>query len=53
MLAEILTWAGLKHLADFDYTGYREDEINRLADVVEKEISITTLRELLSLGEVS
>jgi adenosylcobyric acid synthase len=53
MLAEILGWAGLDNLAEFDYDGYREDEIDRLADVVEKEISIDTLKNLLSLSEGS
>ena len=53
MLAEILTWAGLTKLADFDYKAYRENEINRLADVVEKELPITVLKKLLSLSAVS
>jgi adenosylcobyric acid synthase len=53
MLAEILTWAGLTKLADFDYKAYRENEINRLADVVEKELPITVLKKLLSLSVVS
>lgn len=53
MLAEILAWAGLKNLVDFDYTAYREDEISRLADVVEKELPITELQKLLSLQILS
>jgi adenosylcobyric acid synthase len=53
MLGEILRWAGLITLADFDYQAYRENEINRLADVVEQALPITTLRQLLSLRPVS
>lgn len=50
MLAEILVWAGLENTEVFDYPAYREQQINRLADAVEKVLPIEKLRHLLTIA---
>ncbi|MBL4608337.1 MAG: cobyric acid synthase [Pseudomonadales bacterium] len=50
-LAYLLIWAGLEKSVKFDYQGFREKEINRLADVVEDAFSHQTLLSLLALEE--
>lgn len=37
-LSVLLTWAGLSEQSDFDYQQLRENDLNRLADVVEESI---------------
>jgi len=49
MLGFILRWSGLKQVQDFDYPAHREQELNRIADVVEQVIPLTRIKALLSL----
>lgn len=49
-LAYLLTWAGLKQAEHFDYQAFREHEINRLADSVEKVLPYEKLLSLLQLS---
>jgi len=49
-LAYLLTWAGLKQVEYFDYQAFREQEINRLADSVEKVLPYEKLLSLLQLS---
>ncbi len=49
MLAHWMQWAGLGALDDFDYPEFREAQIERLADEVERCMPIEMLRELLSM----
>lgn len=49
-LAYLLTWAGLNQTEHFDYQAFREHEINRLADSVEKVLPYEKLLSLLKLS---
>jgi len=49
-LAYLLKWAGLKQAEHFDYQAFREQEINRLADSVEKVLPYEKLLSLLQLS---
>ncbi len=49
MLEYLLEWAGLDNIDSFDYQTHQDNEIERLANVVEKELSIDTLKGLLNL----
>lgn len=42
-LQSLLTWAGLKNIEHFDYEKLREQELDRLADEMEKNIDIKSL----------
>jgi adenosylcobyric acid synthase len=48
-LDDMLQWAGLNKTQEFDYATFRDQEINRLADVVEQVLPLQTLTDLLSL----
>ena len=50
MMQYLLNWAGLENADSFNYDALQESEINRLADEVEKVLTISTLRGLLSLN---
>lgn len=49
-LAYLLQWAGLAEGEYFDYQAFREQEINRLADSVEKVLPYEKLLSLLQLS---
>ena len=49
ILASCLQWAGIEQVKSFDYHAYRDAEINRLADEVEKALP---LRDILALFEL-
>ncbi len=49
MLNYLLQWAGLDDAEDFDYQQHQDKEIDRLADVVEKVLSVDKLKGLLGL----
>ncbi len=51
MLASLLAWAGLNQFEAFDYLDYREKEIERLADEVEKVMSVASIKALLNMSE--
>jgi len=51
MLTSLLSWAGIEEVEAFDYLDYREKEIDRLADEVEKVIPIAVIRSLLKMPE--
>ncbi len=51
MLAALLSWAGIGQVEAFDYLDYREKEIDRLADEVEKVMSVKSIKSLLSMSE--
>ena len=51
ILEEILNWAGLQQVAAFDYQAFREQQIERLADEVEKVLPLQKLCQLLALEE--
>jgi len=48
MLRHWLQWAGMEQFENFDYANFRNAQIDRLADVVEAEISLDALLKLLS-----
>ena len=50
MLKHWLHWAGLPDVEAFDYHAFRDAQIDRLADVVEAEMSLDQLLKLLSAG---
>ena len=50
ILKSILDWAGMQHISKFDYNDFRERQIERLADEVEKALPYSRLCELLSLA---
>ena len=52
LLDDLLKWAGLDKVEQFDYTAFREQQIERLADEVEAVLPFERICELLSL-EVS
>ncbi|WP_248914757.1 cobyric acid synthase [Pseudomonas moorei] len=45
----LLRWAGLQAVQDVDYHGLRERDIERLADLVEKHLDTSLLRELCGI----
>ena len=45
----LLTWAGLKDSQNKDYHQRREDDINRLADAVEKNLDMSLINKLLNI----
>jgi adenosylcobyric acid synthase len=49
ILRETLSWAGMDQIKAFDYQAFREQQIERLADEVEKALPFSKLAELLSL----
>ena len=51
MLVEILNWAGLQNITPFDYQAFRERQIERLADEVEKVLPLQKICQLLSLAQ--
>jgi len=50
MLAAMLCWAGLSEAKPFDYNEYTEQNIEKLADVVEDVLPLNMLKKLLSMG---
>ena len=48
-LQSVLKWAGLSALENFDYPAYRNDQIDRLADVFEQHLSLEKILTLLAL----
>ena len=46
-LQSLLKWAGLKNIEQFDYENFRENELDRLAEEMQKNIDID---KLLSIG---
>ncbi|WP_025993812.1 cobyric acid synthase [Pseudomonas viridiflava] len=46
----LLRWAGLRDVQEVDYHALRERDIERLADLVEKHLDGTLLRQLCGLG---
>lgn len=52
VLSELLQWAGLNVEKQFDYSAFRDAELNRLADEVEKAIPLETLTSLIGLPRV-
>jgi len=53
MLAALLQWAGLQALETFDYPAHREQQIDRLADHVEKVMPLTMLKTLLNIQSIN
>ena len=49
----LLNWAGLKDITAEDYRQRREDDINRLADAVEKHIDMASIDKLLNIHETT
>jgi len=47
--AALLRWAGLREVQTVDYQALRERDIERLADLVERHLDTTKLRELCGL----
>jgi len=47
--AEILRWAGLAEVQDFDYAARREADLERLADAVEQHLDTQKLAELFGV----
>jgi len=45
---ELLNWAGLKQAEAIDYSALKENEIDRLADAMEKHIDIDAILKLLN-----
>ncbi len=50
LLVSLLQWAGLQDTKEFDYPAFRDQQIDRLADEVEKVMPLQMLNRLLSLG---
>lgn len=48
-LQGLLQWAGLTAQECFDYPAYRNDQIDRLADVFEQHLSLEKIQSLLSM----
>jgi adenosylcobyric acid synthase len=48
-LQSLLAWAGLEAAESFDYSAYCDQQIDRLADVVEQAINLDRWRALLQL----
>jgi len=51
LLDYLLSWAGLDSNEYFDYPAFRESQIERLADIVEAELPLSSLLNLLSLSK--
>jgi len=51
ILAEVLNWAGLTAIQPFDYQQFREQQIERLADEVERALPLAKLCQILSLDD--
>ena len=49
LLHYLLRWAGAEEIENFNYPEYREQQLNHLADEVEKVLPLNTLKKLLSL----
>jgi adenosylcobyric acid synthase len=49
--AEILRWAGLEEVQDFDYAARREADLERLADAVEQHLDTKKLAGLFGIGQ--
>ena len=49
LLNELLLWAGLNRVEQFDYAAFREQQIERLADEVEAVLPVSRICELLAL----
>jgi len=49
MLRHWLAWAGMPDTASFDYPAFRQAQIERLADEVEKQLPLATVLGLLSM----
>ncbi len=49
MLEYLLNWAGLNNIESFDYLDHQDNEIDRLADEVEKVLSFEKLSGLLKI----
>ncbi|MDH2919372.1 MAG: cobyric acid synthase [Sideroxydans sp.] len=49
--AEILRWAGLEEVQDFDYAARREADLERLADAVEQHLDTKKLAGLFGIGK--
>jgi adenosylcobyric acid synthase len=45
----LLAWAGLSNAAPFDYPLKQEQDINRLADIIEQELNIDVVMQALGL----
>jgi len=45
----LLQWAGMEQPAPFDYHRHRENEINRLADIMEQHLDIVSIRMLTGI----
>lgn len=50
-LCEVLAWAGLEQPERFDYLSFQEEQIERLANEVERSLALATIKSLLSLEE--
>lgn len=48
----LLRWAGLKNPASVDYFQRREEDINRLADTIEKNIDMRALLSLITTSSI-
>jgi len=51
--AEILSWAGMEQLEQFNYVEFREQQIERLADEVETVLPFATLANILQLDHLN
>ena len=49
-LGYFLGWAGLEAVETFDYPAYREQQIDRIADALEAELPLASLRALLGMN---
>jgi len=49
LLEYLLQWAGMKNIEQFDYLAFREQQIERLADAVEQELSFDSICQLLGI----
>ena len=49
LLESWLSWAGLKQITPFDYPAFRDQQLDYLADEVEKVWSIEQIKGLLKL----
>jgi len=51
ILEQVLNWAGMQEISGFNYQQFREQQLQRLADEVEKVLPFKTLSKLLALQE--
>jgi len=51
LLNQLLLWAGLNRVEQFDYAAFREQQIERLADEVEAVLPVSRICELLALEQ--